>query len=100
MPPQRAEQLPAEARSFVNEFVPIHGEDVPPAAERLVARDREADASVDAGREPDAAARGQTAVGNRRRSVRVRRFDVRGSKFHYFELQTLNLRDHISGDRP
>ena len=37
--PRRAEQLPAEARSFVNEFVPIHGEDVPPAAERLVARE-------------------------------------------------------------
>jgi ferritin-like metal-binding protein YciE len=39
--PQRAEQLPAEARSFVNEFVPVHGEDVPTAAERLVARDRD-----------------------------------------------------------
>jgi len=29
-------------------------------------------------------------------------FDVRRSTFelHYFEPQTLNLRDHISGDRP
>ena len=43
VPPHRAEQLPAEARSFVNEFVPIHGEDVPLASERLVARDRESD---------------------------------------------------------
>jgi len=42
--PRRAEQLPAEARSFVNEFVPVHGEDVPTAAERLVARERAADA--------------------------------------------------------
>jgi len=42
--PQRADQLPAEARSFVNEFVPIHGEDVPPAGERMVARDEGADA--------------------------------------------------------
>jgi hypothetical protein len=41
VPPQRAEQLPAEARSFVNEFVPVHGDDAPPAGERLVAHDRE-----------------------------------------------------------
>jgi len=41
--PERADQLPAEARSFVNEFVPIHGEDAPRAGERLVARDRESD---------------------------------------------------------
>ena len=39
--PHRAGQLPAEARSFVNEFVPVQGEDVPPANERLVARDRD-----------------------------------------------------------
>jgi len=41
VPPQRAEQLPAEARSFVNEFVPVHGDDVPPSAERLVAREHD-----------------------------------------------------------
>jgi ferritin-like metal-binding protein YciE len=40
VPPHRAEQLPAEARSFVNEFVPIHGEDIPPIRERMVARER------------------------------------------------------------
>ena len=44
VPPHRAEQLPAEARSFVNEFVPIHGEDVPPVRERMVARDDDEDA--------------------------------------------------------
>jgi ferritin-like metal-binding protein YciE len=43
VPPHRVEQLPAEARSFVNEFVPIHGEDVPASAERMVARDRDDD---------------------------------------------------------
>jgi ferritin-like metal-binding protein YciE len=43
VPPGRAEQLPAEARSFVNEFVPIHGEDIPPSAERMVAQDRDDD---------------------------------------------------------
>jgi ferritin-like metal-binding protein YciE len=43
--PHRAQQLPAAARSFVNEFVPIHGEDAPPAGERLVAQQRESDAS-------------------------------------------------------
>jgi ferritin-like metal-binding protein YciE len=40
VPPHRAEQLPAEARSFVNEFVPIQGEDMPPIRERMVARER------------------------------------------------------------
>jgi ferritin-like metal-binding protein YciE len=40
-PPHRAEQLSAEARSFVNEFVPIHGEDVPPIRERMGAREKE-----------------------------------------------------------
>jgi ferritin-like metal-binding protein YciE len=45
VPPHRADQLPDEARSFVNEFKPVHGEDAPPATERLVARDRESDAS-------------------------------------------------------
>ena len=44
VPPHRAEHLPAEARSFVNEFVPIHGEDVPPAREQMVARDGNSDA--------------------------------------------------------
>jgi ferritin-like metal-binding protein YciE len=39
--PQRAEHLPAEARSFVNEFVPIHGEDVPLPREEMMARDDE-----------------------------------------------------------
>jgi ferritin-like metal-binding protein YciE len=46
--PQRVEQLPSEARSFVNEFVPIHGEDIfaPPREEReereeMVAHDDE-----------------------------------------------------------
>jgi ferritin-like metal-binding protein YciE len=43
VPPDRAEQLPAEARSFVNEFVPIHGEDEP-IRERMVGRDDDADA--------------------------------------------------------
>jgi len=49
VPPQRAEQLPAEARSFVNEFVPIHGEDVAQPHERMVARemDRPATPGVD-----------------------------------------------------
>ena len=37
VPPERAERLPAEARSFVNEFVPIHGDDAPAAPERMVA---------------------------------------------------------------
>ena len=41
VPPQRAEQLPAEARSFVNEFVPVHGDDVSPSSERMVARERD-----------------------------------------------------------
>jgi ferritin-like metal-binding protein YciE len=45
VPPHRADQLPAEARSFVNEFVPVQGEDAPLASERLVARDRESDQS-------------------------------------------------------
>jgi ferritin-like metal-binding protein YciE len=36
--------LPAEARSFVNEFVPIHGEDMPLPRERMVARDDDAPA--------------------------------------------------------
>jgi ferritin-like metal-binding protein YciE len=43
VPPHRAEQLPAEARSFVNEFVPIHGEDEP-IREQMVARDDNAEA--------------------------------------------------------
>jgi hypothetical protein len=42
VPPQRAEHLPAEARSFVNEFVPIHGEDVDTRPrEQMVARGAE-----------------------------------------------------------
>jgi ferritin-like metal-binding protein YciE len=41
VPPHRAEQLPAEARSFVNEFVPIKGEE-PAPAERMVARETDA----------------------------------------------------------
>jgi ferritin-like metal-binding protein YciE len=41
VPPQKAEQLPPEARSFVNEFVPIQGEDMPPLREQMVARDEE-----------------------------------------------------------
>lgn len=44
VPPHRAEQLPAEARSFVNEFVPIHGDDEP-VRERMVAREDDGDAS-------------------------------------------------------
>jgi hypothetical protein len=45
VPPQRAEHLPPEARSFVNEFVPIHGEDVEaPPREQMVARGTEPDA--------------------------------------------------------
>jgi ferritin-like metal-binding protein YciE len=43
VPPHRAERLPAEARSFVNEFVPIHGEDEP-IRERMVGRDDDAEA--------------------------------------------------------
>jgi ferritin-like metal-binding protein YciE len=39
--PARAERLPSEARSFVNEFVPIHGDDTVPARERVAAHDRE-----------------------------------------------------------
>jgi hypothetical protein len=45
VPPQRAEYLPNEARSFVNEFVPVQGEDAPPPAERMVARERDGDAA-------------------------------------------------------
>jgi ferritin-like metal-binding protein YciE len=44
VPPRRAERLPDEARSFVNEFVPIHGEDAPPSREQIAARDDEASA--------------------------------------------------------
>jgi ferritin-like metal-binding protein YciE len=37
--PERAAHLPSEARTFVNEFVPIHGEDIaPPTHEQMVAR--------------------------------------------------------------
>jgi ferritin-like metal-binding protein YciE len=42
--PHRAEHLPAEARSFVNEFVPVHGEDTPTSAEQMVAREHDSDA--------------------------------------------------------
>lgn len=43
VPPPRAEDLPPEARSFVNEFQPIHGEDfVAPPREQTVAHDRPA----------------------------------------------------------
>ena len=41
VPPQRAEQLPREARSFVNEFVPVPGESTEPVRERVVAREFE-----------------------------------------------------------
>jgi ferritin-like metal-binding protein YciE len=44
VPPQRAEQLPAEARTFVNEFVPVHGEDAPRSGERMVAQEDDRDA--------------------------------------------------------
>ena len=44
VPPDRAERLPAEARSFVNEFVPTRSDDEPPLRERMVARDHDADA--------------------------------------------------------
>jgi ferritin-like metal-binding protein YciE len=39
--PERAEQLPKEARSFVNEFVPVPGESTGPVRERMVAREFE-----------------------------------------------------------
>jgi ferritin-like metal-binding protein YciE len=45
VPPHRAEHLPAEARSFVNEFVPIHGDDAPlPPPEQMVGRQDDAPA--------------------------------------------------------
>jgi ferritin-like metal-binding protein YciE len=42
-PPQRAERLPAETRSFVSEFAPVPAESIesPPARERMAAHDRE-----------------------------------------------------------
>jgi ferritin-like metal-binding protein YciE len=52
VPPQRAEQLPAEARSFVNEFVPVHGEDTPAVPERMVAREHDGDARWTASETP------------------------------------------------
>ena len=42
--PEHAERLPAEARSFVNEFVPTRSDDEPPLRERMVARDHDDDA--------------------------------------------------------
>jgi len=44
VPPDRAERLPPEARSFVNEFVPTRSDDEP-LRERMVARDHDGDAS-------------------------------------------------------
>jgi ferritin-like metal-binding protein YciE len=44
LPPQWADRLPEEARSFVNEFAPRSAEsvDAPPAPERMVAHDHDA----------------------------------------------------------
>ena len=75
VPPQRAEQLPAEARSFVNEFVPIHGEDVPPPREQMVAREDDTDAPPTPRGVRDAAARRQAA-----RSEALRPTDVSGRR--------------------
>jgi len=36
-PAHRLDEMPPEARSFVNEFVPVHGEDLPPVHDRMVA---------------------------------------------------------------
>src|SRR5712692_2295308 len=49
MPAQYVERLPDEARSFVNEFAPVPSEDVDttPDVERMIARDREAQAPHD-----------------------------------------------------
>jgi ferritin-like metal-binding protein YciE len=41
VPPRRAEHLPREARSFVNEFVPIRGESEEPMRERAVGHEFE-----------------------------------------------------------
>jgi ferritin-like metal-binding protein YciE len=40
VPPDRAERLPQEARSFVNEFSPVPSEDAEPAREQMIAHDR------------------------------------------------------------
>jgi ferritin-like metal-binding protein YciE len=42
LPPQRADRLPGEARSFANEFAPVPAESIeaPPASEPTVAHDR------------------------------------------------------------
>jgi len=47
VPPGRAERLPQEARSFVNEFAPVPSENVEPARERMVAHDRNTVPAVD-----------------------------------------------------
>jgi ferritin-like metal-binding protein YciE len=44
VPPDRAERLPDEARSFVNEFLPTRNDDEQPPQERMVAREQDADA--------------------------------------------------------
>ena len=44
VPPHRAERLPAEARSFVNEFLPIRSDDEPPLRERRVAHNGDGNA--------------------------------------------------------
>jgi ferritin-like metal-binding protein YciE len=40
VPPGRADRLPQEARSFVNEFSPVPSENADPAPERMIAHDR------------------------------------------------------------
>jgi ferritin-like metal-binding protein YciE len=40
VPPGRAERLPQEARSFVNEFSPVPSENAEPAREQMIARER------------------------------------------------------------
>jgi ferritin-like metal-binding protein YciE len=51
VPPNRAERLPQEARSFVNEFSPVPSENVEPPREQMVAHER----SLPSGEMPPAA---------------------------------------------
>jgi ferritin-like metal-binding protein YciE len=47
VPPDRAERLPQEARSFVNEFSPVPSEDAEPGREQMIAHDRNTVPPVD-----------------------------------------------------
>jgi ferritin-like metal-binding protein YciE len=61
VPPQRAQRLPDEARSFVNEFAPVPSESSEPRRERMVAQDR-----------GEAAPRGETPGAARPRDDKIK----------------------------